>query len=139
MGEVYRTKEKILDFVSAFCDQHGYSPSYREIAIGVGVKSTATVNRHIHDLIRNGVLPPVEQCPRKLTLCRKTKLTACAGERVQRIRLEAADGGVVCFDCNLKREQDGMELSFTGVLDATRLKCPVSRIVNCSIDHGEAQ
>ena len=121
MGEASKTKEKILDFVSAFCDQHGYSPSYREIAIGVGIKSTATISRHIHDLIQSGVLPPVEQCPRKLTLRRKTKLTAGTGEQVQRIRLEAADGGVVCFDCNLKKERDGLELSFTGILDATRL------------------
>ena len=83
-------------------------------------------------------MPPVEQCPRKLTLRRKTKLTAGTGEQVQRIRLEAADGGVVCFDCNLKKERDGLELSFTGILDATRLKRPVSRIVNCSIDNGEA-
>ena len=124
MGEASKTKEKILDFVSAVCDQHGYSPSYREIAIGVGIKSTATISRHIHDLIQSGVLPPVEQCPRKLTLRRKTKLTAGTGEQVQRIRLEAADGG--------------LELSFTGILDATRLKRPVSRIVNCSIDNGEA-
>ena len=138
MGEASKTKEKILDFVSAFCDQHGYSPSYREIAIGVGIKSTATISRHIHDLIQSGVLPPVEQCPRKLTLRRKTKLTAGTGEQVQRIRLEAADGGVVCYDCNLKKERDGLELSFTGILDATRLKRPVSRIVNCSIDNGEA-
>ena len=138
MGEASKTKEKILGFVSAFCDQHGYSPSYREIAIGVGIKSTATISRHIHDLIQSGVLPPVEQCPRKLTLRRKTKLTAGTGEQVQRIRLEAADGGVVCFDCNLKKERDGLELSFTGILDATRLKRPVSRIVNCSIDNGEA-
>lgn len=92
MGEASKTKEKILDFVSAFCDQHGYSPSYREIAIGVGIKSTATISRHIHDLIQSGVLPPVEQCPRKLTLRRKTKLTAGTGEQVQRIvwRLQTA-------------------------------------------------
>jgi hypothetical protein len=33
----------------------------------------------------------------------QTKLTTGEGEQVQRIRLEAADGGVVCFDCNLKK------------------------------------
>lgn len=35
---------------------HGYAPSYREIAEGVKIKSTNTINYHVCSLIKEGYL-----------------------------------------------------------------------------------
>lgn len=39
-----------MDFLSKFIHQHGYSPSYEEIASGLGLASLATVHKHIQAL-----------------------------------------------------------------------------------------
>ena len=39
-----------MDFLSKFIDQHGYSPSYEEIASGLGLASLATVHKHVQAL-----------------------------------------------------------------------------------------
>jgi repressor LexA len=39
-----------MDFLSAFIAKHGYSPSYEEIASGLGLASLATVHKHIQAL-----------------------------------------------------------------------------------------
>lgn len=59
-------------------------------------------------------------------------------ENVQRIRIETADGGVICLDCNLqKTKTDVLGVSFSGILDASGLKSSISRVVRCSVDDGE--
>jgi repressor LexA len=39
-----------MDFLSNFIDQHGYSPSYEEVASGLGLASLATVHKHVQAL-----------------------------------------------------------------------------------------
>lgn len=39
-----------MDFLSNFIEKHGYSPSYEEIASGLGLASLATVHKHIQAL-----------------------------------------------------------------------------------------
>src|SRR5579863_6995370 len=39
-----------MDFLSKFIHQQGYSPSYEEIASGLGLASLATVHKHIQAL-----------------------------------------------------------------------------------------
>jgi repressor LexA len=45
-----RRQKEVYDFISAFVDRHGYSPSYEEIAEGLGLSSLATVHKHITNL-----------------------------------------------------------------------------------------
>ena len=45
-----QTSESILNFIAHFTDINGYSPSVREIAAGVGLKSSATVAGHLERL-----------------------------------------------------------------------------------------
>jgi len=45
-----RRQKQVLDFIAQFVEQHGYSPSYQEIAEGLGLGSLATVHKHIHTL-----------------------------------------------------------------------------------------
>ncbi len=53
---VTRRQKEVLDFISAFVEQNGYSPSYEEIAKGLNLKSLATVHKHITNLQNKGAL-----------------------------------------------------------------------------------
>ena len=43
-------QKEVLDFILKFSEQHGYSPSFEEIAAGVHLASLATVHKHISAL-----------------------------------------------------------------------------------------
>ena len=45
-----RRQKEVMDFLSSFIDKKGYSPSYEEIAAGLGLASLATVHKHIQAL-----------------------------------------------------------------------------------------
>jgi repressor LexA len=45
-----RRQKEVMDFLSSFIDKKGYSPSYEEIASGLGLASLATVHKHIQAL-----------------------------------------------------------------------------------------
>jgi len=45
-----RRQKQVYDFISNFVDRNGYSPSYEEIAEGLGLSSLATVHKHISNL-----------------------------------------------------------------------------------------
>ncbi len=45
-----KRQKQVLDFISRFRAQNGYSPSYQEIADALGLASLATVHKHISAL-----------------------------------------------------------------------------------------
>ncbi|MBV9610862.1 MAG: transcriptional repressor LexA [Acidobacteriaceae bacterium] len=45
-----RRQKEVMDFLSSFIERHGYSPSYEEIAAGLGLASLATVHKHVQAL-----------------------------------------------------------------------------------------
>jgi len=51
-----RRQKQVYDFISEFVDKHGYSPSYEEIADGLGLSSLATVHKHIGNLEQKQLL-----------------------------------------------------------------------------------
>lgn len=48
--------QQVLDFITQYIQEHGYSPSIREIGAAVGLKSTASVSYHLQQLREQGVL-----------------------------------------------------------------------------------
>ena len=42
-----KRQKQVLDFIAGFVDEHGYCPSYEEIARGLDLASLATVHKHI--------------------------------------------------------------------------------------------
>jgi repressor LexA len=42
-----RRQKQVLDYIARFVEEHGYSPSYQEIATGLELASLATVHKHI--------------------------------------------------------------------------------------------
>lgn len=47
------TQQQVYDFICRYLDQHGWAPSFREIADDVGA-SVSTVHFHLHSLERHG-------------------------------------------------------------------------------------
>lgn len=51
-----RRQREVLDFVGAFVQKNGYSPSFEEIARALDLRSLATVHKHITNLQNKGLL-----------------------------------------------------------------------------------
>lgn len=45
-----KRQKEVLDYIADFIDEHGYSPSYDELALGLNLASLATVHKHIEGL-----------------------------------------------------------------------------------------
>jgi repressor LexA len=63
---VTRRQKEILDFLERFVTRNGYSPSFEEIARGMGLKSLATVHKHITNLEKKGLLDRVHNRSRSI-------------------------------------------------------------------------
>jgi repressor LexA len=53
---ITRRQRQVYDFISAFVQRNGYSPSFEEIGNGLGLSSLATVHKHITNLEKKGLL-----------------------------------------------------------------------------------
>lgn len=51
-----KKQREILNCIEAFVREHGYTPSYREIAKELGLSSPATVHQHIKALCEKGII-----------------------------------------------------------------------------------
>ena len=51
-----RRQREIYDFVTGFVEEHGYSPSLEEIGGHFGLRSVATVHKHVQHLVEKGLL-----------------------------------------------------------------------------------
>jgi len=61
-------QKELLDFIAGFVDDHGYCPSYDEIARGLDLASLATVHKHIAALSAKGYLNRTENHSRSLEI-----------------------------------------------------------------------
>ena len=51
-----KKQQRLLDFISDYIDKNNVSPTYREIAAGLELKSVSSVAEHIDNLVARGVL-----------------------------------------------------------------------------------
>ena len=51
-----KRQREILDFLQAFLEEHGYAPSYEEVARHFGYGALATVHEHLENLKRKGYI-----------------------------------------------------------------------------------
>ncbi|HYH75819.1 MAG TPA: hypothetical protein VD735_07735 [Candidatus Saccharimonadales bacterium] len=61
-----KKQRELLNFIEQFINQHGYSPSYREVMTGLNYTSVATVALHINNLIKRGHLRKRDHSARSL-------------------------------------------------------------------------
>ena len=53
---ITRRQKEVLEFLTSFTQTNGYSPSFEEIALGLGLSSLATVHKHVTNLQSKGLL-----------------------------------------------------------------------------------
>ncbi|RMD51018.1 transcriptional repressor LexA [Candidatus Parcubacteria bacterium] len=64
-----KKQKEVLDFIEKFIRENGYTPSYREIAKGLGLSSPSTVYEHVQALCDKGVINTGEDgCARTIEL-----------------------------------------------------------------------
>ncbi|MFH1632368.1 MAG: transcriptional repressor LexA [bacterium] len=51
-----KRQREVLDYIEGFIKDNSYTPSYREIAEGLGLSSPSTVHQHIQALCEKGVI-----------------------------------------------------------------------------------
>ena len=62
-------RDRILAFIVSYQEEHGYSPTMREVASGVGVSSSGCVHRHITEMKEAVILQAtMEATPRTLAV-----------------------------------------------------------------------
>jgi repressor LexA len=61
-----KKQKELLSFIENFINEHGYSPSYREIMNGLNYTSVATVSLHVNNLIKRGHLRKRDRSARSL-------------------------------------------------------------------------
>lgn len=65
---ITRRQKDVLDFIRNFVERCGYSPSFDEIAHGIGLSSLATVHKHITNLENKGMLSRTPNRSRSIDL-----------------------------------------------------------------------
>jgi repressor LexA len=53
---ITKRQRQVYDFIHDFVQEHGYSPSFEEIGLGMGLSSLATVHKHVSNLEEKGLL-----------------------------------------------------------------------------------
>lgn len=66
-----KRQKQVLDFIAGFVEEHGYCPSYEEIARGLSLASLATVHKHITLLEKKSYLKRGVNQSRSLELAPK--------------------------------------------------------------------
>lgn len=64
--KITKKQRLMLNFIEQFIIEHGYSPTFREIASGLGYGSIATVAAHINNLVLGGFLIKTDNTARSL-------------------------------------------------------------------------
>jgi repressor LexA len=63
-----KRQKEILDFITRFLDEKGYSPSLMEIGGHFGLSSVATVHKHVDNLRKKGLVKKIWNANRSLEL-----------------------------------------------------------------------
>ena len=80
-----KKQKRLMDFLEDFQNNHEYSPSSREIAAGLGLRSVASVAEHIDNLVQLGFLKRNAGSARSLEIVDLTfpETTALFKQRLQ--------------------------------------------------------
>lgn len=73
--ELTKKQKQILDFINDFQEKNGYPPTVRDICIGVGLRSTATVFTHLKNLEEKGVLNKSSAKNRAISVVKEATVT----------------------------------------------------------------
>lgn len=66
--KITKKERQIIEFIESFILENSTSPTYREIASGIGLSSVASVAEHINNLIEKNVLKKTDGEARSLEI-----------------------------------------------------------------------
>jgi repressor LexA len=75
MRAISKRQHATLDFVVRFIRTNGYSPNFQEIANGIGLRSLATVHKHLNNLEKKGFIQRDYNCARSIEVLRGIRMT----------------------------------------------------------------
>lgn len=78
-----KKQQQLLEFIQKFIQEHGYSPSYREIMTGLNYTSVATVALHVNSLIKRGHLQKRDRSARSLELVEQPETSKITTNQVK--------------------------------------------------------
>lgn len=67
-----KKQQELLQFITAFLNEHNYAPSYREVMVALNYKSVSTVAVHVDALITKGYLVKKDKSARSIRLAHET-------------------------------------------------------------------
>ena len=131
MPKKSNVRDQILSFIVAFQKEHGFSPTIREIADGIGYASVGCVHRHIQCLRENGLLREMNNpTPRALVVNREITSDLLPDQHQDdaiHICLKTDTGASIILNCT---PQSG-HLSFEGFFYITGKQNRKAKIIAC--------
>jgi repressor LexA len=128
-----RLQQKIYCFITEFIEEYGYSPSFEEIAVGVGIsaRSVSLVSRCVHALVEEGKLIFYKKGHRNIKLPTPSSFSLpvlgriAAGSPIEAIHdYRAIDiGWVLQGDSHFVLEVKGDSMIEEGILDGDLVIC----------------
>jgi repressor LexA len=134
-------RKQILEFIVASQREHQFPPSIREIGLHVGLRSTASVQSHINNLVAAGFITRNPQQPRTLTVHLEGSSTTPLHSGEARSRLipfvgdVAAGLGVLAEETS--REMISLPETFAGRGDSFMLQVRGESMINAAILPGD--
>ena len=131
MPKKSNVRDQILSFIVAFQKEHGFSPTIREIADGIGYASVGCVHRHIQCLRENGLLRETNNpTPRALVVNRGITSDRAPGQYqgdAIHICLKTDTGESIILNCTPQFDR----LSFDGFFCITGKQNHTGNIIAC--------
>ncbi len=78
-----KKQQELLEYIGSFIQEHGYSPSYREIMNGLNYNAVATVALHVGNLIKRGHLMKRGKSARSLELTKTSIQTSIRSNQIK--------------------------------------------------------
>lgn len=94
---LYRRQRQIVDFLTQYIQQQGFSPTLLEIAQAIGVTSLATVHEHLAALEKKGVIRKFEGAVRGIELIDRKVSKSSLGVQLPVMGYIAAGSPIVPF------------------------------------------
>jgi repressor LexA len=76
---LYRRERELLNYIIQFQEQHGYSPTLREMADAMGRNSVSTIHALIRSLVDKGYIQKVEGNSRTLKILKRENIGILMG------------------------------------------------------------
>lgn len=76
---LYRRERELLNYIIQFQEQHGYSPTLREMADAMGRNSVSTIHALIRSMVEKGYLQKVEGNNRTLKVLKRENIGLLMG------------------------------------------------------------